>query len=204
MTMLASDVISRARDVLHDTDGIRWLDAEMLRWVADGQREAVALNPSLYTKTIVFTLVAGVTQSLAAVTDFVGLVAVSKNVAADGVTPGRVVTMIDERLMEALDPLWQAAAPASTVIHAMYDPARRYQFRVQPPAVAGGKVEVIYGATPPEVVSVTDTLALRDNCLPMLVDYVVFRAISKDSEVADELARAKIHHDRFVAQAPKL
>ena len=52
--MTGTDVQSRVQDVLIDTSGVRWVDAQLLRWVNDGQRAIHKARPdSIYTSTSV-------------------------------------------------------------------------------------------------------------------------------------------------------
>lgn len=60
--MLASDVIEAARRLINDetssaVSGVRWLDAELLDWIGEAQRELVKLKPEAYPVTAVHTVV---------------------------------------------------------------------------------------------------------------------------------------------------
>ena len=44
-TITAANLLLRIRDTLQDTTGVRWLDAELLRYMNDVQREIVNLRP---------------------------------------------------------------------------------------------------------------------------------------------------------------
>lgn len=197
MTTTAQTLITRAAAVLNDEANVRWTVSEMLGWLADGQREAAVLNPTLYTKTAVRTLVAGAHQTLSDIADYGMLASVTRNLAFDGVTSGRSVTAVDEALVMASDPMWQTATPSPTVYHYMFDQNRRFSYRVQPPAMAGTKVEILYAAIPPAVASATDPIALQDHCVPALVDYLCFRALSKDAEFGDVPTLAAGYHKLF-------
>ena len=43
--MTGSDVVTEARYILNDVSGVRWTDAEMLKWVSAAQREIVRRRP---------------------------------------------------------------------------------------------------------------------------------------------------------------
>ena len=60
----AQDVIDRARDLINDVpsafvSGVRWTDAELLRWITDAQREIVKHKPEAYPLTEIFTVTGG-------------------------------------------------------------------------------------------------------------------------------------------------
>jgi len=43
--MQASSVINRARDILLDTDGIRWLDGDLVKYLESAEREILSRRP---------------------------------------------------------------------------------------------------------------------------------------------------------------
>jgi hypothetical protein len=61
------------------------------------------------------------------------------------------------------------------------DPKDPLSFWLYPRANPARRVYVTFTAVPAELVATTDTLALPDQYIPMLVDYVVYRALGKDS-----------------------
>jgi hypothetical protein len=196
MSTQAQDLINRAANVLNDAGYTRWTNAEMFLWLTDGEREAVTINPSVYTKRATVTLAAGAVQTLS-ISDYNRLIEVTRNMAADGVTPGQIIFSIDSRLQAALDPLWETATQSGTIQQYMYEPDDRYVIRVSPPAVAGTKIELIYSAIPPAIASMTDTIVLPDVAGPALVDYILFRAFSKDAEFGDVPQMASGYHQLF-------
>ena len=50
-TITAANLLLRIRDTLQDTTGVRWLDAELLRYMNDAQREIVNLRPEAAATT---------------------------------------------------------------------------------------------------------------------------------------------------------
>lgn len=46
--MKGTDVMVRARDILQDVAGVRYLDADLMRYITDAQRRARALRPDLF------------------------------------------------------------------------------------------------------------------------------------------------------------
>ena len=60
MTILASDIIVRAGDVLFDTTQVRWPETELLRWLNDAQREIVLQRPDAKSANQAVKLVARV------------------------------------------------------------------------------------------------------------------------------------------------
>ena len=58
-TIYASTLFTEVDGVLLDTDKTRWTDAEKLRYLNAGQRQAVILKPDVYTVSMVYKLATG-------------------------------------------------------------------------------------------------------------------------------------------------
>ena len=63
-TLTGANLISRVQDTLQDTTGVRWIEAELLRYINDAQREVVNLKPDATATTANMALVVGTKQSL--------------------------------------------------------------------------------------------------------------------------------------------
>lgn len=197
MSTTAQTIIDRAATLLHDSANTRWPVSEMLNWLGDAQRDAVLIKPDAYTKTIVLTLAAGTRQTLASTADMNLLLRLSRNMASDGVTPGRVIRVVAEEMLDGYNPDWHSATPVATILHYTYDPATPGMFQVYPPAAAGTKVEAIYSALPAIPTSVGDTIALQDSLSVALTNYLCYRALSKDAEFGDNAVKAASYYKLF-------
>jgi hypothetical protein len=72
---------------------------------------------------------------------------------------------------------------------------------VFPPQAGGEVVEIIYNAEPPDV-PVSGNIAIDDVFADTLIDYVVYRALSKDNEdVSAEQTRAAQFYQQFLVGA---
>jgi hypothetical protein len=202
-TLTASTIISRAAALLNDTDSTRWTTTETLGWLTDGQREIVGFKPSACTKTITHTLVAGARQSLASYSDFNLLLNIKRNLRLDGTTPGPTIRVADAALLDMLDPQWQFDTASETVQHFTYDMATRTVFQVYPPVVAGVKVEVIYSYIPVPFATLSDALSVPDILGTALIDYVCYRALTKDAEYGDISSKAAAHYKLFTDAVAK-
>jgi len=194
-TITTASIITKAQKILQDATGVRWSGDELLGWLNSGQREMVVFKTNVYVKAAVVTLAAGTRQALP--NDGVQLIDIPRNFAADGVTPGRVVRQTERDTLDATLPTWHAAPASATVKHFIFnllDPKAFYVYPPQP-ATNAGKVEVIYGAVPPEA---TTTITVDDIYEPALLDYMLYRAFSKDSEYAD-VVKADKHYAKFAA-----
>lgn len=182
MTVTAQSIISRVRTQLVDTNVSiqHWSDTELLRWLSDGQRTLVSVNPSASAKRAQLPLAAGTKQTLPS--DAHMLLDIERNIV--GTAPGRAIRRTDQATLEAFDPDWHTKTQTVTVKHYLYNPLLQDEFYVYPPNDGTGKAEVIYSVMPPDLAALTDSLVVQDIYQTALFDYVMFRAHQKDSDFA--------------------
>jgi hypothetical protein len=171
---------------------VRWPTAEALRWINDGQREIVNQSPRAYTKTAKATTVAGTRQDFAGlnISDAVQLVDVIRNFRADGTTPGRALTKRDRVEFDEQMPTWHNPAAAADAVHWMFDDRDPLAFFVHPPLQTGGKLEIVYAASPTDLSSLSSTITLPDIYGNALQFFVLFSFYSKDATYAKNTALA--------------
>lgn len=196
MTTTALSLIVKAQKILQDVAGVSWDGTELLGWLNEGQYACVELKPTAYVKSLPVQLAAGTKQTIPA--DGVQLVDVLRNTDAAG-APGRVVRIVEREVLDSFNPDWHSSTPNAIVKHYMFaatDPKRFYVFPPQP-SVAGF-VEMVYSAAPPDALS-TGNITLDDIYAPALVDYILYRAFSKDTEFAADGGQALAHQQAFLA-----
>lgn len=184
--MYTKDIVDRARIVLNDADGIRWLDAEMLKWINDGQRVIALVRPDSCVANASLALAAGTKQALP--TDGLRLLDVVRNLTAAG-GGARAVRHVDRDVLDTQNPDWHSEAGASTIKNFIYDNRDPKTFYVYPPAEASTKVEIVYSKNPTDVTAVASTgsdalISIADIYADPLLNYVLHRAYSKDAEFA--------------------
>lgn len=187
MPFPVSDVLSRVSIILNDEDFVRWPKEELIDWLNDGAAEIVIRRPSAHAVTESVPLVAGVLQALP--DGGIQLLDIPST------TDGYAVRRTDRQLLDDQYPGWRRAK-ASRTKHYTYDERTATAFYVYPPAVAGASVELFYSLPPAAVASDTDTLDLDRVYLSPLVSFILYRALSKDSEYADG-ALAVAHYSAF-------
>ena len=179
--MILSDIATRVRTLLNDqTAPYRWLDSEIILWTNDAQKMIVINRPDSCVQNSVVSLVAGTLQSVPSTA--IRLLDVVRNMGADGSTPGRAIRIVERDLVDSLDPNWHAAKGALVIKNFMYDERNPRQFFVNPPATSSSMVLVSCSKNPATLTALTDTLEVNDIYLQVIVDYVMFRAYSKDAE----------------------
>lgn len=187
-TILASEIIAEAAEILHDESNVRHKATTMLRWLNAGQRDLVIMKPAANTKNIVVPLSAGTKQSLP-----VGgllLLDMTRNMGANGSTPGRVPRFIERALIDRENRNWHRDAPNAEVLHYVYDDKDPLNYYVYPaqPATGRGQVELIYSAAPAKILLSTQAIGLDDIYANALVVYLLSRAYEKTPNGMDKSA----------------
>lgn len=197
-TITAQSVVDKVQVILQDTTGVRWPDSELLDWLNDGQREIVLYKPNAFIKNLAVRMAGGTKQSLPA--DGVQLIDVVRNMGTNGNTPGRAVRITMREVLDSQLPDWHSETPSSVVKHYVYSLLDPKNFYVYPPQPAAGQgyVELVYGASPTDT-TLGGTITLDDIYQNVLVDYILYRAYSKDTEYAADQNRAATHQNAYIA-----
>lgn len=196
-TVTGQEIINKAQIVLQDQSGIRWPDTgELLGWLNDGQREVMIYKPNANVVNGAVQLSAGTKQSLPA--NGIQLIDVPRNMGADGNTPGRAIRIVMREVLDAQAPDWHASTPAAVTRHYMYSPLDPKHFYVYPPATGSSSVEIVYSAVPANLAQLENAISIDDIYANVLVDYVLYRAYSKDSENIANPARAATHQSAYL------
>ena len=207
MTIQASSIVRRATDIIMDSTSVRWPVSELVRYLNDSQRELVLLRPDAINRTATVTLAAGTRQSL----DNMGLnpapaklIEIPRNMAG----AKKAVRLVPRQILDAQTPGWHGIPGTVDILHYMYDPRDPKTFYVYPPALATAQLEVMYSGTPTDILEpaagaiysdVVGTLTVPDIYAYAILDYVLYRAYSKDSEFAGNEGRAQAHYAAFNA-----
>lgn len=189
--MIASDITSRARILLNDIDATRWIDSELFKWINDAQRLVSMMRPDASIATFVMTLIAGTRQTIPSsgfrLLDIVrNVTTVTGTTPSDQVVtvPGRSVRIVDREVLDTQDPFWHTAAGSAEIKHFIYDNRSPTLFYVYPPATTSAKLEIVYSVAPTDVTAAGNTLSISDIYLDIILNYVLYRAYSKDAEYA--------------------
>lgn len=202
MTISAQSIIRRAVETLQDTTSVRWPVNELVRYLNDGQREIVLYRPDSMVTNATVTCVAGTKQALP--TNGVKLIEVIRNAAATSAK--KSVRMINREILDAQIPGWHNLAGVNEVLHFMYDPRDPKTFYVYPPATTSAQLDIVYSAYPTDITetadgvlytAVTGNISLPDIYGNAILDYILYRAYTKDSEYAGNVQRAQAHYAAF-------
>lgn len=211
MTMQVKDVMRRARITLNDAGSVRWTLPEMLIYINDGVKEIAFAKPNAVSKTVEINLSQGTYQTH----DYLALIRVTRNLtagaeAAGGRVGGRVITPVERDVLDASMPGWQDPAlypNAPQADHIAQDMADPQAFYVIPGNDGTGLIEAIVAELPAEIAepaagqtnieTYDDVIQLHNVWGPVLLNYVLFRAFSKDATEPGNAQRAASYYSMF-------
>ena len=196
-------VIRNAKLVLQEvTDaGTRWTNEELLGWLNEAYQAIVQIKPDASAINKSVDLVAGTRQEIPG--DGMRLIDVVRNTATASQKMGIMVTT--RRSLDTTRRSWHGDTPSIDIEQYMFDDQDPTRFYVYPPAVVGAEVELIYSSTPsPHDITQgldglkNEAIRLNDSYAPVITDYILYRAYSKDAEHAANLNRAQMHMQAYM------
>ncbi len=188
--IIVSDVIERAQVILQDTTGTRWSEKELLEWLNDAQLAVVNRRPDTYVQNETFNCIAGTRQTIPPT----GLKLI--RVLRNG-TVGSPVRYIDMRILDDQVPDWHVEVGTSDVKHFTADNLDPKTFYLYPAPAVGHAIQIVYSSAPATITAVSDTITLDDSYLNPILDFMLYRAYSKDADYAQNASRASMHLDAF-------
>jgi hypothetical protein len=194
MAVTAAHILDRAKLQLADPNYKRWSEAELIKYINDGQREVVLYKPDASSANTNVTLVAGSKQAMPS--DSIRLVSVVRNTSTNS---SRAVRAVPRETLDRFKPNWHSEKQNAEVQHFVFDENDQNVFYVYPPNDGNGQVEVMYTQTPTDVASTTDNLGVSDAYANAVLDYVLYRAFSKDADIPSSAQRATGHYRALMA-----
>ena len=198
-TVTVDSILKRVNTLLNDRTWVRWPKQELLDYYNDAAKAIVLMRPDAHTKNVQFNCAAGTKQSLPA--DARRIIEVLRN--ADG----KVIRFVPRRALDDSYPDWHAGKDGTSVAAYTYDDRDPKNFYLYPGPAAAVKVDVIYSVAPQSKVLAdvenvgTPALAdLDDIYINPLIDFIMYRAFSKDSEYSANSNRAVGHYNAYLQQ----
>ncbi len=210
MTILASEIMDRARRIVQDETSVRWPLGELRLWINDALREIVLQKPTAHSKTVVLSMEAGTYQSLPVA--YLSLLRVTRNLKTGDAQQRqglRAIRMVPREVLDTQHPDWHdptVTLPSKIVKHVVFDQADPKSFYVFPGNDGTGFIEAVVSATPAQIATQVDpenialyaiALDIDDIYANVILDYVLYRAYMKDSQYAGNAQRAAAHYQQF-------
>lgn len=195
MSVTVAQVISAIGKLLQDTDHTRWSVNDLVEYINEAQSAIVTIKPDANPATSVVQLVQGSKQSIPS--DAISLLNVNRNMGADGLTPGEVVTRTSMEALSSLLPSWHTIQ-GEVVQKYISEADNKNVFYVFPAQTSSPSyIELIYSKRPGALTADTDLIELDDEYKSVIVNYVVYRAFSEEIDSTPSLALAQTYYGLF-------
>ncbi|MFY3741644.1 MAG: hypothetical protein HMLIMOIP_002102 [Candidatus Nitrosomirales archaeon] len=177
--MIASDVVTRVRRIFGDDAAVQVQDADVIRWINDGQVEIVKHNDGALQKTGLIDLVAG-QSSYTLPTDLLILRSLRYKYASM-LSFSSIKYKNMQEFDDSIDGWDGIAYPVSSPeLFTMYE-GKAILFPTPDQSVTGG-LKVLYNQKPTDVVLVSDALALPLIYHNTLLKYCMWQASLLDED----------------------
>lgn len=210
MSITAAQVMTLAGRNLQDEDAVRWTFPELADWINEAVKAILLAKPSANSVTDVVTLGAGTYQTITS--GYLSLLRVVRNITTVGPprVGGRIIRVTTRDALDAQEPYWHDSTKTpykSEVRQFVFDEEAPLSFYVYPGNDGTGKVEAVMSKLPTSIAASGDPtllasynqdIGLQDIFLSPILDYVLFRAMSKDDDAANP-AGAAMHYQAFAA-----
>lgn len=196
-TIVGTTILNKAAIQLTDLSNIRWTRSELLGWLNDAQRQIVLMQPNSTSVVTSTQLVVGSKQAIPSGGWM--LLDVFRNMGSNGTTPGRAIRVVSRKLLDAYSPTWHSAAQNSVTQNFVFDPQDQTAFYVYPPSDGTNYVELKYAQLPVDLANESNAIGLLDIFEPAMLDYIMYRACSKDAEYAAGVQLASGYWTAFSA-----
>lgn len=206
-TVKVIDIIRRVESILQDT-GVRWPREELQTWLNESYLAITLMRPDANAKTGEFTCAAGSRQSLTAqFSSALRILDITRNLAENSTK--KVIRIVSRSVLDDQRPTWHSEAETINIQHYTYDARQPKEFFVYPPASTEAVLEVVYADTPSShsLTEVeldptgpnTEVIKVDDIYMSPIIDWVLYRAYSKDAEFGTNEARAVAAYNAFNA-----
>tara|TARA_R100000995_G_scaffold84526_1_gene63480 strand:+ start:505 stop:1191 length:687 start_codon:yes stop_codon:yes gene_type:complete len=204
-TLTGANLITRIQDTLQDTTGVRWSEAELLRYINDAQREIVNFRPESSADHANVQLATGTEQSIPDVG--LRLIKIVRNMSATGgsATGAKAIRLVDVNILNAQEPDWHDptvtgdATHGTIVKHYVFDEDDPRKYYVYPGVSGNAYVEIVFSRTPTDLANTSATIYIDDIYGNAIVDFVLYKAYMKDAEFASNSQRAGQHYQLFTS-----
>lgn len=180
-------IIDQVRYTIHDENPTyRWSDAELIVYLNSGVRQIIQIVP----EANVVSEAVNITNSLAKQSlpsGGVAFVKVGRNASTDGTTFEGRITRVERDVLDMYDPDWEydttiKADAANFFVHYTHDPKEPKVYHLYPPNSGSTRyIELVYSKFPTDAAATTDTYTLDDEYINAAVQYMIFRALTKES-----------------------
>lgn len=194
--MKAADIIARAENILHDVENVRWTTDELLLYASDAEFQVIEVKPTATSVTKTITLKAGNAEQTIP-SEAVKMLRLVRNMGQNGDQAGRAIILTSRATLDSMNVDWPRES-GNEVEHWIYDPdADRDVFWVTPYPTQNIKVEAVYTKRPVPLTDPNQEMTLGGQYINQVLDWVLYRAFSKDADYGSPAQRAQQHLQAF-------
>lgn len=195
-TITVDAILNRANTLLNDKVWTRWPKQELLDYYNDATKAIVLMRPDAHTKNEDYECASGTKQTLPE--DALRLIEVVRN------STGKVIRFVPRKALDDSYPDWHGTNSADEVAAYTYDERDPKTFYLYPGPSSLHKIEIVYSVAPQsktlDEVEGDAVADLDDIYTNPMIDFILYRAFSKDSEYSANSNRAAIHYNAFLQQ----
>jgi hypothetical protein len=207
------EIMVRVGVLLQDVSHVRWPLTELRDWINEGVKATILAKPSASSAPRVLTLAEGTLQQIpqSGTPLPLALLSVVRNIVTTSpLVAGRIITPTTHQVLNAQIPNWhdnRFQRFTKEVRHVVFDEQVPTHFYVFPGNDGTGKIEANLSVLPAPLAatgavdaeaSYAAQIGLSELYTPVIVDYVCYRAHSKD-DLAGNAGRAMTHFQAFAA-----
>ena len=186
------DLINRCEIISQDKTSVRWPKQEWLNGYNDAILFVVNRRPDKAVKNVDFVVdVTNTKQTLPA--DALSLFTITRNVGS-----GRPIRKLSRNQLDDQYENWHQET-ATNIDHYIYDERDPKVFYIYPRPLSGPHTIEISYPFAPEAIVITNfetdvqTISIDDSFLNPILDFMLYRAYSKDADYAANGARSTMH-----------
>lgn len=198
-TITGQTIATKVQKLLHDETAVRWTEDELVGWINSAQKEVVLYKPNSITRTLAYQLDPGTFQNVADKAGFANVIQLLDVVRSPATGGGRALTNISREILDSTLPDWHNATATAVPLHYIHNPLDPKNFYVYPPNTGAGSVQILVAVEPTDLSSLASTLSLDSIYESVVIDYVMYRAFSKDTEHTANMQRSVGHYNAFMA-----
>ncbi len=188
--MKFSSLNSSVAQLLVDFSKVTWTEDQINGWLAEAELSVIALRPDASEATESIPLSVGAFQSVP--DDALRLIRLVSN------ENGRAIRIVERQILDELEPNWMNAEPESLVKEYAFDEKTPKNFYVNPPSVGSVNVRAVISKRPPEYdFSGDPDITVGAIYAPALIDYAMYRCLSRADEKTPEYAKSKAYYQEF-------
>lgn len=191
-------ILNQVAEILQDTASVTWTQAQLIRALNTACKMVCNYRPDAHTAEASVTLVEGTGQDLPATAQ--RLIDVLYN--GDSDSPGTALRLVDKKTKDQMEPGWHSEQKASTFYEVVYDERTPKRFFVSPPANDTSPIiRVVVSTVPTDIAdnanTATTDFPLIEKYAPMVQEFMLYLAMSRDSERTPNGQRAAYHLNNF-------